>query len=553
MIKDGNLFVSLAEDADGTPYAVRLPIGVQAGVGEVPFVGVGEKLLAEFFIPGGENGAESTVEGPVRAGEWVDRALLVEQAPFYTGVLIDPDGNPILNTQLVINRSVTTSHSVFSMPSKLSTNEMGEFRFEPRLLGSGVDPVEIQFVFECPVEGFGQYNAEVEIQVPSVKGENALGRIQMKQANVLLSGMVLSAGDKAAPNATVSLIAEKRGSSNGSLYMAKVGRISATTDDSGRFVISGEIEQTGSYTVMVEANGHKYLQQEVSLGDKNVVFRLEISGRMQGTVLIDPGVKFWNLHFDVRGIPHGGGKAVVDANSPSGEISFHVEGTQFDQFDLGIRGSMGLNPIVKTEGIELQPGEVVRPPEWNPLDLRGKLNLVKLTVKNEDGEMLDADVSIRSERGSSATNISNGEKVLIGQTVFEEMTISADGYISQVFSNVSTDQNVVLKRNGVAYVQYPKELMNYKGLEISLTANELGRQPGGQYLRLNKEGLATLFLTEPGTYEIEVSVHKPISEQGFSFSSSTTVYTETITIQAFKQTVQLAIKASHFEEALKDQ
>jgi len=174
-------------------------------------------------------------------------------------------------------------------------------------------------------------------------------------------------------------------------------------------------------------------------------------------------------------------------------------------------------------------------------------------VKNEDGEMLDADVSIRSERGSSATNISNGEKVLIGQTVFEEMTISADGYISQVFSNVSTDQNVVLKRNGVAYVQYPKELMNYKGLEISLTANELGRQPGGQYLRLNKEGLATLFLTEPGTYEIEVSVHKPISEQGFSFSSSTTVYTETITIQAFKQTVQLAIKASHFEEALKDQ
>ncbi len=551
--KDGSLYVSLADDVDGTPYDVRLPIEVKDGTGEIPFVGVGANLFAEFFVTGGENGSKAEVEGPARSGEWVDRVLVVEQAPYYIGVLVDPDGERIKNTQLLITRVVTTSDSVFSGGAKLSTDGEGGFRFEPRVVGSGVDPIEIQFVFSCPSENFGNLDAEVAIPTPSATGENALGRIQMKQATFLLSGTVLSPGEKAVPNATVTFSAASRQSSNGSFYRAKVGSMNAITDDLGYFEIRGEIEQTGSYEVEVNANGHKSLQQEISLGEKDVIFRLETSGRMQGKVLVDPEVKYWALHFDVRGRPNGGGQAVVDSQSPAGEIMFHVEGTQFDLFDLGIRGSLGLQPFFKTEGIELIPGEVVLPAEWNPLDLRGKLNLVKLTVRNEEGEMLDANLGIRSEGGSSATNISNGEKVLIAQTVFEEMTVSADGYISQVFSNVSTDQSVVLKRNGMAYVQYPKELMNYNGLEIRLTANELGRQPGGQYLKLDKEGLATLFLSEPGTYEIEVSVLKPISEQGFSFSSSTTVYKETIAIQALKQTVQLGIKASHFEEALKDQ
>lgn len=440
---NGVLFVTLADSSkvDGTGYDLRRPIALLAGVAEVDFVGLEAPLSISYRPDGSRNEATAEALGPSAQGEWAEAILVFEVAPFFTGKLIDPDGNIIANKEIKVNRRVAGGSMSFSTGSRLTTNSDGEFRYEPQRL-NGVTPTAMELDFSVITANAAVWDATVQVTANPIAGENPLGEIHLQVPPLLLSGTVYDLDGVPIPNAEVSIHVIEEHERGGRPYSVVKQQVRGETGLTGDFELHGKLDESANYQVQVAANRFQTLTEPVVLGTIDGKYRLKIAGVLQGVLLVPENLPHYQLDISAD-LPGRGGLMPRALASDPGKIEFEVVGSFLNEINLKISGSLG-EVLWQKEGIKLEPGTEVRPPELQPLDLRDIL-LVNLLIQDADGNPLDAMIERKSDGWTHSTGSHQGKALLLSRTPWEELRIHCQGFEDRVLRSVQQDQTVVLQ------------------------------------------------------------------------------------------------------------
>jgi hypothetical protein len=108
------------------------------------------------------------------------------------------------------------------------------------------------------------------------------------------------------------------------------------------------------------------------------------------------------------------------------------------------------DPLVEIGGIEVRAGEPTHDPRLQPIDLRGRLRMLDITVRGPDGRPVDAQnggVFVRGEAPAlwQGDVLSEGRVTLPLCEPAVDVLVSVPGYRTERLSSVATDTAVVLR------------------------------------------------------------------------------------------------------------
>ncbi len=173
----------------------------------------------------------------VGENEVIERDFVLEAAAIVDGVVEDPHGTPIANTD-VFARSVGTRWSTIA-----TTDDAGQFQLTMR-------PGDYTLVVQRPGRAyFVSSDPDVDLRIVVSAGVTQV-TLTAAARDAELRGAVSDAHGLPRVGVTVSVVAERAGDMR---QEARFGAIATTTDSNGRFAISGLIE--GDYTVCASEPG----------------------------------------------------------------------------------------------------------------------------------------------------------------------------------------------------------------------------------------------------------------------------------------------------------
>ncbi len=216
----------------------------------------------------------------VQAGQVTALTVQAHQGAIVEGVVLDPDGAPLAGASVAMVY-LDISRVLFSADGRaepLQTDEEGRFRMEHVAAGrvavvASADGAAPSNIVELAVVDGGVYD-DVLLQLDT---------------GVRVTGRVLDDRDEPVAGASVDVRPFERPNDSQFLkVMLKFRRVSATTDESGRFTVDG---MTGERLV-IEAGKPGYttaLASGVELDDPDLVVRLQRGATVRGRVAVGEG------------------------------------------------------------------------------------------------------------------------------------------------------------------------------------------------------------------------------------------------------------------------
>jgi hypothetical protein len=504
----GSVSLSLAESISGSPANFHLVEDVIDGVAEFPFVGLGTSLLVEYQVKDGGNGDGIELVGPLQAGEWIAASITKTDWPYLTGVLLDPDGNPWVesNFRLTVERVYRMGQSNYG--SNLKTDSEGRFRYDLPQSTPNRMPKSQRGVATADISGYGKCEASFDFPTEPLPGENDVGVFILSKSHLLISGRVLDEEGNPIPTALVEIQYKKKKepATGTSLRLSSRQRsIEGKVKRNGEFGIFGEIPDASQYTLQIKADGYQTLTQEITLGQEGLVFRLVDAGVLMGSILLDPGIDhgLFRIQFQQKGKRYE--RISIQATDNPNLLQLRSEGKSDAPYSLEIETRLG-DELLMLDNLFLTPGEELRPPELQPLDLRGKLIQIHIALQDLKGNRIRGNLSIEKERGSAGMGVNGGGATLLSTNPYDKIVLSSEGYISKTILNVTTDQVVTLEKAMKVSVTVPAQFLSYR--EMGLYLSVLSKEPRTRLAvgEFDKSGRVDFSVPSMGVYEFELKL-----------------------------------------------
>ena len=486
------------------------------GVAKFPYVGMGATLKATFKPLGGHNEDEVSFEGPQQVGEWAEAALSTTDWPFVTGTLLDPNGEILADKAVYFRSQKTLASSSSVSAAEQLTGKDGRFRYEPYQPSDGRVMEARRGIWTVDLPGFGTCRATRDFPHPLQPGENDLGEITFAAAQALLAGKVLDGNGKPVAGATIEFKAIQKSKQNGlSFGRGNESSVDGESNRKGEFALIGELPDAPEYKVTITAPGYESLTQEVSPGTQGLEFILGQAGSLAGTLLLDEGMDHHRLSMTMSSPGVRNARIRLEPTNDPTKFLIHGEAEVGRTYRLEFRTWLR-EEILTLDSLSFLPGEELRPAELQPFDLRGKLNQIRITLQNAEGQQLEGSYSIIRENGSSGSSVDAGGTTLTTiMDQFEKIEVSAKGYKPKTLLNVRSDQVVTLERAISFAIQIPKEFVQYREMEIGYSLMQSGtrkRMHGGEF---DSSGRSSFFL--PSLGEFEITLHFMETTSSFRF------------------------------------
>jgi hypothetical protein len=337
-------------------------------------VGLGLQFDIHVRLPDNDfDFAQQGVPGPVAAGPF---EVVVRTPPWFTtltGRLVDGDGAPLPGLQA----------ELFLAGSK--------GRVEGERLA-----LEADGRFELPVrlrEAQPPYTMDVQARI----GEHRFGKLLALPEIVL--GQRLEVGDvvlRELPALAHGVVHDDRGVPvHGARVLAQVLRGAAWTEESfvrdstapdGSFKLFGE-PRALRLRLRVQAQGHAPLEREINFGDRVELLLLR-HGAIRATGFLPPFVSRGAVHA-VLALGDGTQPRDVDVRIRSeGRFEVRADGLHPGAYQLTFRVRGLPRPLALAERVAVLPGETVRPPAVDGLDLRARLFQYTVRAVDQGGRAL---------------------------------------------------------------------------------------------------------------------------------------------------------------------
>jgi hypothetical protein len=482
------------------------------GYTEFYYIGIGLELELSFSPDDSMISDQLTFEGPTEAGQWTDVDLVYRPGSIITGRLLGPDGNPLRKARGSLLQRFELPLTTLENETRFRADEDGYFRHEIRWIDSEI-PSVIRRTFRITHENGNVGLCWADLEAPTQPPASALdfGEIKLSPIPTLLSGRVVDFQGKPISDANVRL--ESQYTTSGTENWWPASKDPPTTGADGSFLIQGERPTASTYRAVVHAPDQLELIQEVTLGSESVELQMSRAGILAGSVQMTEGIAPFEIGVILRG-DHGYSFVDLEATDDPTIWDFRFAGTPDTAYQLMIRTWKG-EAFYRSDGLILTPGEVTRPDDLQPLDLRHRLNACRIEVRNVEGELLEPELVVKIGDQVSTTSGSKAhEQILSGQPI-DEIRIQHRGYQEYVLHDVTGDQSVVLERAIKCYVQIQPELVHYRNAELVLGPDPTEFGDEDSKTPFDASGRAEFFVPKAGIFPIYLKI-KPATARSHS-------------------------------------
>lgn len=478
------------------------------GVAEFPWIGLGLQLdVAGRFQPGANLWTSISVAGPTRAGETIAAELRVPALDVVLVFrLVQPnalptEGHPYQGVVLWLDadgKALAAEH--LGSTSFDETRRITLPREEPQAW------VRREYhVWRQMEAGGSTFTARLDLSAPLTPGEHDLGEILLSEPPLIAAGIVVD--EAGAPIANATVTATTSDPPQPRLHPFLPTLYPSETAEDGRFRIVGVLEGAGA---MLRARHPLFLEETAPLvsgadGHRIVMKR---GCALSGRVVLGEGLSVREFQYTVR----------VNERRIAGKSDgrFAADGG----FEIG-----GLPPgaasfellhanaaVWRVPDLLLAPGA---PPEprLNPLDLRGKLQLLRIRVLGEDGSPLqhaEARVLGAESLRQEWQSIWNGEASIVCPTDALSLGVRAEGYLAQLLENPRGELTVRMQQaiETEIVLADPEIIRRYPGAGATLRwmspLSQVLTSDGG--VRFDAQGRARLKLRGNGEFRICLTV-----------------------------------------------
>jgi hypothetical protein len=543
--ESGVVELNLKESVDGSPTAITLSEAVVNGIAEFPYIGLGTALTAEYHPPNGRNSESISLAGPLQAGEWVETSIRTTDWPVYTGILLSPDGDPISDSNFDLKIEFQYQNGPHESRGQFHTDASGKFSCEASPPLPSATPLSQRAIFSAEWKEFGKCDATLSLPDQPLPGENPIGEVTLQALPIVLSGRIIDEQDLAIAAAKIEVFCNPP-SAAGSMNLGRIQTYTAESKPDGTFIIQGRVVENSSCFVIVDADGYESFRQDFSPGLVDVDFRLGKAGVLLGSVLLDQGIPHDQLSLTMKRAQRNASIRLHPSEDP-GLFNFRFEGNTDIPYTFLIDSRWDEN-FFTLEGIILSPNAATRPPKLQPVDLRGRFHQLKVFVQNEEGQRIDAGLSIVEENRTRSTSMNAGAITLLLATPVKSITLGATGYISKTILDPGPEVTVTLERALEVLVQLPPEFLQYRGMNLSLRVISKKTQEPLPSKPFDSFGKSTLFVPGTGEYEISLLILK--HRRGGFFSEANFLKLGSHNIERTGQTLTLAVDQAALDKVV---
>lgn len=501
---------------------------IRSRVNRTPDKGVirfeGVALNQEFTLRYQQGGLGMSDEidfaGPVKVGEVVRVELRQKTRAVVVGTVVLEDGKPLVNQSITIELTRHKPDRYSRGNVRVTTGDEGQFEFSVPDQGrpnSGRDkdivleanPVK-SLIFDHRNDEGELWRNEVAVGLPETPAETDIGVVQLAKRVPVLSGRVVDQLGNPVKQVYLSLNKywfDEQGKKRNSWRFD----LSANTDKDGRFTLYGEIEAESNYRVRLHHQDYEESYQEVSLPAVDQEFVIHKAPAIYAELLVDEGIQASDFSHDVKYEEDNRSHVLVSPRLESGQgkVKMKILGKAGTPFTFNISTFTG-ELLYQSSEVILAVGEELRPPELNPLDLRGRLK--QFTIRSQDaaGKALAAQVEIiegRSRRSTSGWG--SGEARFVTLAPIPKLRVSADGFHTEELTDIHEDHVVTLRKMMTATLQLPQEYLKYREgvVRISRAWGPVGSEMSSSLdmTEQDENGRVQISFPEAGTYTVRLA------------------------------------------------
>ncbi len=434
--------------------------------------------------------------GPTRAGELaVLRVTGLTSLSRLTGRLVRSDGSPFAGAEVSTSLSVTPEEGGERGRSPaLETDAEGRFALE--LDGDWPTSGRFDFMLGTTTSDGQRWWWTNEWQAELVPGENDLGDLVLEALPLVAAGRVTDeAGRPIAAVVELSLPGAEEG-----------WKVSDRTTADGAFSLQARVDAP-EVEVSFDAAGYAARSVTLPTGATDVVVALALGGGIEGQLLVADERAYESLSVAVRS---------ADTEERSEASTF--EGGRFALSDLPpglyellVEVHAEPESTVRIPDVRVLPGEVMRDPRLQPLDLGG-LRTLSIALEGNDEDWVD--LYVRRKAAGAAEFVDAGEwlheyrelVLTTGHPALDLRITPRDGRTEEL-DGVSEDR-VLRIRAGVPVVVRlvpPVALSDQEWLELSLESRTGTPLSDFMEPRFWDGEHAEILLPEPGPYLVRVN------------------------------------------------
>jgi hypothetical protein len=288
-----------------------------------------------------------------------------------------------------------------------------------------------------------------------------------------------------------------------------------TTNRQGRFEIHGIARE---FQPILQAEKYGYFTappQSFAWGDDHIELRLREGGVVAGSVRLDPWVPPTRIRVTIQPVNESG--QLPPVNGVFGSPPLHLDPEGRFRFG-GITSSTAVVSVrvesdpweaARIENVPVREGNEPQDSRLEPIDLRGKLEVLAVSVLDDAGAKLDGARVVLSS--SEDTDIgcsrvtSGGRAEFLTKTGPHDLEVERDGFRKARLAGVFGDQVVRLRKGIPVRVVLQGKSPDVKPQErivIALLKGTRDRSTLGGMGTFDDPRQATFLVSSPGSYEI---------------------------------------------------
>jgi hypothetical protein len=501
----GYLMLNAFPESKTTSSRITVTKDLEDGMATFDFVALNTTF--EVHLDGRRiNNRESlSFAGPTEANPTVEIEFTRSKRDYVSGTLLDPNGKNLAEYTVHLRDLVDSGKMLNSGEFRFKTDSEGKFRHEiSESAWLGPDKIllhKLEFVVD--LEGIGKCEADYELHLQAKPDSYDLGELSLSLMPTLLAGKVLNQKNEVVRQAPVRL-EFLDDADPGYPHWYGISAVEGSTDSEGNFRLYGEVPESPAYRIWIRTPGYQELRQEVTLGLVDQVYRLGTESVLLGQILLDPDIPYHKV-----GVRFSGGDrpehARLTATSDPSLVDLEFKGLANTPYSLSVLSPMH-EVLYQAEGVTLLAGQELRPPDLQPLDLRGKLRTIRIEVQNPQGVALNARANIFTNRISTGSLGPTGVIEITSVGSIDKIEIHSSGYASQVLTDVDHSLTVVLEPALEVFVQLPAKYIEYRNCKLTMQPDLLGSKSSDfgrlDTVEFDQNGRVKIFLPELGKYQM---------------------------------------------------
>ncbi len=344
------------------------------GRAHFPHVRLGASLVARVTPRGASTPIEKKFDGPRAAGEVVRvevRAGVLE--PVLRARLFDEAG-PLANKSIDWSLRRSSNWSLTRSDGSVSTDSEGVALVSlPEFWTSGTKRT---FLFQMTGDGPVR-RARLDLSRELEPGVHDFGDLRLEPLPELASGRVVDADGKPIAQVRVAASAER---ADDPTWSSGSGELDAVTDAKGEFVVRGDI-QGSRLTLSAATKTARSAEIECAVGARDVRLTLLEGGRIEGGLLLDPGVPTSSLYISVDredNEPDSENRDKQASLSDDGRF----EALQLDpgRYRLRVQTANTQEVLAEIGGLHVPAGGACDDARLASIDLRGLLTAIRIEM-----------------------------------------------------------------------------------------------------------------------------------------------------------------------------